>query len=180
MHLLTSSGAPPHTKIEVRTRLDSDIDNVQPWHYSNFEWHQFGSQAAKYEQMGAVRVSDACPVYNCHGFTFASRRTQVDEAGEATIAKILDEDGYQEVPELHTKTGDVVVYYDDQGLTQHSGFVIGRIVGQGLEVPKIWSKWGKGYEWVHPLRICPWSGMTTKFCRIMKWKYEKVFFKQTL
>ena len=159
----------------MRTRLNNDIDNIQPWHYSAFEWNQFGPQSTKYEKMGAVRISEACPVYNCHGLTFANRRTQVEEAGEMTVAKILNDDGYQEVPEAQTKTGDVVVYYNDQGQVEHSGLVVGRIVGSGLNVPEIWSKWGKGYEWRHPLRICPWNSMATKFYRMVKWKYEEVF-----
>jgi hypothetical protein len=174
MPLLSPSGVPPHTTIVLRTRLDNPIDNLQPWHYSVFEWGQLKSEFGKYEQLGAVRVSEPCPVYNCHGFTFASRRTQVDETSVTSIAKILEDDGYGEVPEPQAKFGDVVVYYDADGLAQHSGLVIGR--GE-LNVPKIWSKWGKGYEWSHPLGACLWGGMSTRFYRIMKWKYEEVFKK---
>jgi|SRR5580692_1052042 hypothetical protein len=172
MHLLDPSGAPPHTSIVLRTRLDSHIDNLQPWHYSSFEWNQLFAEPSKYESAGAVRVSELCPVYNCHGFTFASRRTQVDEVGESTIARILADDGFVEVPEPQTRLGDVVVYYDDSGVAQHSGMVIGRA---DMNIPKIWSKWGKGYEWVHPLGVCLWGGMTTKFYRMTKWKFEEVF-----
>ena len=107
-----------------------------------------------------MRVSELCPVYNCHGLTFASRRTQVDEAGVTTIAKILKDDGFQEVPEPQTRIGDVVIYYDEGGAAQHSGIVIGR---DAMNCPKIWSKWGKGYEWTHPLGICLWGGMSISF-----------------
>jgi hypothetical protein len=172
MPLLTSAGTPPHTKIVLRTRLDNEIDNVQPWHYSSFEWNQLDAEPSKFEKLGAVRVSELCPVYNCHGLTFASRRTQVDEVGETTIAKILEDDGFREVLEPQARLGDVVVYYDDEGLAQHSGIVISR---DAMNVPKIWSKWGKGYEWIHPLGICLWGGMSTRFYRIMKWKFEEVF-----
>jgi hypothetical protein len=175
MPLLTATGEPPHTKIIVQTRLQTEIDNIQPWHYSGFEWGQLNPQLEKWEKLGATHVSDPCPVYNCHGFTFASRRTQVDETNVTTIAKILEEDGYKEVQEAQAALGDVVVYYDEEGAAQHSGLVISRIVGQGLDVPKIWSKWGKGHEWVHPLRVCLWGGMSTRFYRILKWKFEEVF-----
>jgi hypothetical protein len=172
MNLLTPSGAPPHTSIVLRTRKNNEIDNLQPWHYSSFEWNQLDVEPSKYERLGAVRVSEPCPVYNCHGLTFASRRTQVDEVGETTIAKILGDDGYVEIPEPQARVGDVVVYFDASGLAQHSGIVIDR---DALRVPKIWSKWGKGYEFIHPLGICLWGNMPTKFYRISKWKYEEVF-----
>jgi len=172
MALLSSSGTPPHTSIELRTRLNNRIDNLQPWHYSSFEWNQLDADLAKYEMLGAIRVSGPCPVYNCHGLTFASRRTQVGETPAVNIARILEDDGFVEVPEPQARPGDVVVYYDETGIVQHSGLVIGRAE---MNVPKIWSKWGKGYEWVHPLGICLWGGMPTRFYRIMKWKFEEVF-----
>src|SRR5262245_35364311 len=37
-----------------------------------------------------------CRTFNCHGLTFASRRTWIDKSGE--VQKILDDDGYVEVP----------------------------------------------------------------------------------
>ena len=97
MPLLTASGEPPHTDIVLRTRLNNPIDNLQPWHYSSFEWNQLDCEPSKYERLGAVRVRQLCPCL-FHGLTFASRRTQVDEAGVTTIAKILKDDGFQEVP----------------------------------------------------------------------------------
>lgn len=176
MYLFNHAGGAPHRNIVLRTRLNNDIDNLQPWHYSSFEWSQLYAQPNKYEKLGAVRVSELCPVYNCHGLTFASRRTQVDETSATSISKILDDDGFTEVPASQTRLGDVVVYYDDTGSAQHSGIVICR---DEMNTPKVWSKWGKGYEWFHPLGICLWGGMATRFYRIMKWKYDEVF-KQNL
>jgi hypothetical protein len=168
MPLLNASGVPSHTNIALQTRLQTDIDNIQPWHYSSFEWRQLDSENEKYKRLGAEIVSEVCPVYNCHGLTFASRRTQVGEVGLVTIEKILADDGYTEVHEPNARFGDVVVYYDQNGLAQHSGFMVGR---GDYSVPRIWSKWGKGYEWVHPLGVCMWGGMKTRFFRITLWKY---------
>lgn len=170
--LLDSSGAVPHTSIVLQTRLRKEIDNLQPWEYSGFEWKQLDVEPTKYEPLGAYRVNDICPVYNCHGLTFASRRTQV-ASETATIAMILEDDGFEEIPERDAKIGNVVVYYEDNGRPEHSGIVIGR--QPAFDIPLIWSKWGKGYEVVHPLGACLWGGMTKRFYRISKWKFQEVF-----
>lgn len=172
MPLLTSTGEPPHTKIIVQTRLQTDIDNIQPWHYAAFEWAQLENEPNKYLPMGAVRVGKACPVYNCHGLTFASRRTQVDGSTDTPISRILEEDGYTRIPEPESVVGDVVIYRDAKGVIQHSGIVVGR---GDFKVPTIWSKWCKSYEMVHPLNACPYNDCTTEFYRITKWKFEEVF-----
>jgi len=167
--LLDSSGSPSHKNIEVQTRLGSSIDNIQPWHYSPFEWNQLGVGVAKYEALGAFRVSGTCPIYNCHGLTFASRRTQVDWTPE-TIAMILKEDGFEQIPDRQAQIGNVVIYYGDDGKPDHSGIVVGK--QREFDIPLIWSKWGKGYEMVHPLGACEWSGMLTRFYRIREWKSQ--------
>jgi hypothetical protein len=169
--LLDSSGAPPHKQIVLQTRLGSAIDNIQPWHYAPFEWNQLDVGLAKYEALGAVRVNGVCPIYNCHGLTFGSRRTQVDWS-PATIGMILEDDGFEEVRDRAPQIGNVVIYYGDDGKPEHSGIVIGKQSGDGYNVPLIWSKWGKGFEVVHPLGACSWAGMATRFFRIKAWKSQ--------
>jgi hypothetical protein len=173
MPLYDAYGSIPHSKITTQTRRGREIDNLQPWQYSSFEWKQLDEYPNKYEALGAVRLNEPCPVYNCHGLTFASRRTQV-EGSAATLTAILDDDGYERIPEGRTTTGDIVIYYIG-GLPEHSGIVMGRVTGRsGTDEIKIWSKWGKGNEWVHPVNICPWADSQRYFYRMTKWKPEEI------
>jgi hypothetical protein len=164
--LLDPTGVPEHRKIVLQTRLGNAIDNLQPWHYAPFEWKQLNVSLRKYEALGAVQVNGVCPIYNCHGLTFGSRRTQVDWT-PATINMILKEDDFEEVPDRDVRVGNVVIYYGDDGKPEHSGIVVGK--QREFDVPLIWSKWGKGQEVVHPLGACEWGGMPTRFYRIKEW-----------
>jgi len=168
---LTEDGSAPHTTIDLRTRLNNKIDNLQPWDYTHFEWHLLMEEPSKYEKLGAVRAGEMCPVYNCHGLTFASRRTQVEETN-ATITMILEDDGFVPIPEGELTTGDVVIYRDGDGIVQHSGIVLGR---GPFNVPRVWSKWGKGFPWVHPLNVSPYAECSPTYYRIKKWKINEVF-----
>jgi hypothetical protein len=119
--------------------------------------------------------SEACPVYNCHGLTFGSRRTTVTPA----VLPILEDDGFDPVLEKEARPGDIVLYSSARGEVIHSGFVIARdkveIVagGQPIVIPIIWSKWGKGYEMVHPVGECPYleeDGNFAAYYRLKRWK----------
>ncbi len=90
--------------------------------------------------------------YNCHGLTFASRRTWIYNASE--IQKILKEDDYKEVAEKDVLPGDIVLYTEN-GDIEHSGIVI------SLDPLRILSKWGPSQEVIHRLRECPYSGGVT-------------------
>ncbi len=134
--ILDAFGVPSHGKIVLRTRLDNDIDNIQPWSYSKIEWSRLGESPNQFEKLGARRTSEACPVYNCHGLTFGNRRTQVDDSYK-TISGILLDDGFDQIPESEVRLGDIVVYYDGEGNAAHSGIVLnkgdlrGPVVGRG-------------------------------------------------
>lgn len=174
MLLLNASGVPENTTIELRTRKNRAIDNLQPWSYSALEWKLLESGAwDRYEKAGAKRVGAHCPVYNCHGLTFGNRRTQV-KASSDIIAMILDDDGFVELKPANPEEGDIVVYYDSRGLPEHSGVVIG-IGPDPFKIPKIWSKWGKDYQWIHNVGVCPYDASNVRYYRITKWKYEEVF-----
>lgn len=176
--ILDASGNPRDTRIVLRTRLDNDIDNVQPWWYSHFEWNILDEEPNKFERLGAKRTSEANPVYNCHGLTFGNRRAQIAEPlGASSIALILRDDGFEEIPESQTRLGDVVVYYGGDGSVDHSGIVVGK---NELGSPLVWSKWGKGYEMLHTLGTCPYydsDNENAKFYRILKWQFQQVFGK---
>jgi hypothetical protein len=119
------------------------------------EWNQLAEPLARFTK--AERVSEACPVYNCHGLTFGSRRTQVTHS----VLPILEDDGFDLIPEKDARAGDVVLYSNPRGEVVHSGFVVARksveiITGSQSIIPIIWSKWGKGYEMIHPVGECPY------------------------
>jgi len=98
--------------------------------------------------------------YNCHGLSFAARRTGIHFATE--IAKILKDDEYAQVPEKKVIPGDIVIYYES-GDVVHSGIVV-QI--NELKVPIVLSKWGNCHEVVHQLARCPYPTIDVRFYRI--------------
>jgi len=110
-------------------------------------------------------AGEPCPIYNCHGLTFGSRRTGVHPTNQSVFS-LLDDDGFKEVSPKLTRPGDVILYFDSGGELIHSGIVVA-ILEYGI--PRVWSKWGKGYEMVHVLAACPYKFDSTKFYRL-QWK----------
>jgi hypothetical protein len=99
--------------------------------------------------------------YNCHGLSFASRRTNIYEPEE--VFKILNGDEYQEVkPPSTVCKGDMAVYFV-LGYPDHSGIVVD--VNQ-LKVPIILSKWGHAHEVVHRVAHCPYESGDVRYYRI--------------
>lgn len=172
MPLLDAAGRYGDTTIGLYTRSGNPIDNTQVWEHSRFEWQQLGEPLKRFAN--AERVSEACPVYNCHGLTFGSRRTQVTDA----VYPILDDDGFDILPsEKDVRTGDIVIYSNARGEAIHSGFIVWRNVvelmpGTKTVIPMVWSKWGKGYEMVHRIDECPYlddEGSHKRFFRLKRW-----------
>lgn len=88
-------------------------------------------------------------LYNCHGLTFASRRTQIDDAD---IEWVLEEDGYTKVGDWKkVQIGDIIVYRYN-GSIMHTGLVVKvnleAELSQGL-IECVLSKWGQGPEYFH-------------------------------
>ena len=106
------------------------------------------------------RPDEASRKYNCHGLTFASRRTRILDPAE--IAKILREDEYSEVAFTDVLPGDIVVYYKDGDL-EHSGIVVSV---DNFHVPTILSKWGSVHEVVHKVSQCPYDPANARYYRI--------------
>jgi len=92
------------------------------------------------------------------------------------ILPILDDDGFDFVPEKEARPGDIVVYWGELGDVVHSGFVVRREKAQigtaSMSIPIVWSKWGKGYEMIHPVGECPYleSGNSVTYYRLKRWK----------
>lgn len=95
--------------------------------------------------------------YNCHGLTFASRRTAIE--GPA-VEKILRDDEYTEVQIDKVLIGDIVVYRRGPDVL-HSGIMV-----RGFPELLVLSKWGSAHEVVHGVDDCEYPGNKT-FYRII-------------
>jgi len=103
--------------------------------------------------------------YNCHGLTFANRRTGIhgESFGGNDVTKIvngiLDDDGLRPMDRRDVKPGDLVIYFED-GEIAHTGIVVR--VDQGVPdtsaIRGVWilSKWGPAAEYLHQDFDCPW------------------------
>lgn len=157
------------SQLNLHTRCERQIENE-----INREAIRAGdrlqSEGIKRERPKAThRPSPPSRKYNCHGLTFASRRTVISQPSE--IAKILADDDYQKVGEESVLAGDIVIYYRD-GDVEHSGIVVSfdvlRGIGGGqVRVPVILSKWGMAHEVVHQLADCPYSAANVAYYRII-------------
>lgn len=135
--------------IRLETSKRTGITNYQGAEISAYNLNWDKDIANTYPR--AQRRTGPSATYNCHGFTFASRRTRVER--NANVRTILADDAYSEVPLADVLPGDVVIYFSDAGDLNHSGIVVE--AGGALVVPIVCSKWGNGGEFVHALRDCP-------------------------
>jgi hypothetical protein len=129
--------------IRLQTALKHDIPNLQFSEISAFERNWAADLPTHYPE--ATFRTALCARYNCHGLTFASRRTRIAEG--SSIALIRVHDNYDEIERRAVLPGDLVVYYDDDGDATHSGIVVAN--EEPLFVPIIVSKWGSGPEAIH-------------------------------
>lgn len=106
--------------------------------------------------------TDPSGIYNCHGMTFANRRTGIDDANELRL--ILHDDNYVEVSMEEALPGDVVLYEEESGDISHSGIVIEARSEHSL-TPRIVSKWGDLSEMIHGVNSCPYSGSKIRYYR---------------
>jgi hypothetical protein len=107
-----------------------------------------------------------CNTFNCHGLTFASRRTWIHQATE--VQKILDDDDYHIVDRAKVKPGDVAIFTKN-GEIGHSGIVVEviELLG-GLRVPRILSKWARLHEVVHRPSEGPYHDHQVTYYRISR------------
>ena len=145
-------------QLPLATRLGTAIENAIDLSALPAGQVQQAADYRKSYKIAKHRPTKACNTYNCHGLTFASRRTRIWNPSE--VQKILTEDGYVEVPLASVLIGDVIVYRNGQsGDWEHSGVVIddGRPKEElELQVPWILSKWGSAHEVIHPWNDCPY------------------------
>lgn len=154
---------PSQRDIILHTRKRQNILNCQCYEFSNYEKNLFPYFEKKFPK--AIPRTVPIPIYNCHGLTFASRRTRIFYSDE--IQKILADDGYTEVKIDEVKPGDIIVYYSGDGDVEHSGLVVSEPDKQ-LKIPYIVSKWGCYREMFHWANDCPYTFMNAKYYRVTK------------
>lgn len=161
MTIPTSLTQPIYTEIVVQTRKRSPIANSQVAVYEPCFEAEGIALIEQWNDTSRGRPRTKCDyVYNCHGMTFASRRTGIYASQD--VARILEEDDYQEVPANEVLVGDVIVYYGENGEANHSGLVIGVDVSESRNRVKqrvVWiiSKWGRLQEWLHQADYGPYT-----------------------
>ena len=142
-----------------RTQISNYVDNRTP---TAGELNYAAALRQKYPN-AEHRNTAVCHTYNCHGLTFAGRRTRVAPGSE--VRKILIEDGYQKIEYAELSSGDVVIYVSKEtGDIEHSGFVIKK----DAFGPWVLSKWGSAHEVVHRLGDSEYDPDNAEFYRIVR------------
>ena len=141
-------------QLQMQTARGVQIDNEQIDEISPFERNQFPQFERDFSFATEVRC-EPTPRFNCHGMTFASRRTGIFES--STLKQILNEDGYEQIEKDQVKAGDVIMYYGNDGDFEHSGLVVKPPTPNSLNVPTVRSKWAKYKELIHPGNRCPYN-----------------------
>ena len=134
--------------IGVETSKQTRIKTEQGAGLTNLDRHIDRDFADKFRN--ARRRTDVSAVYNCHGMTFASRRTRI--VSVIDVRRILSDDNYQVVTGNDILPGDIVLYLSVSGDINHSGVVVEYPLGK---TPWVFSKWGNGGEFIHEVRDCP-------------------------
>lgn len=151
------------TRLDLCTTMAKPIDNEQFLEMSHCEFGQCEELDKQYRGSVTIR-SPVSPIYNCHGLTFASRRTGVFE--NTVLEQILKEDHYMEIDRNNVLAGDVILYYGEDGDIEHSGVVIEPPIEEKLNVPKVYSKWGKYAEVIHLANNCPYNFSEVRYFRV--------------
>lgn len=156
-------------ELALETRKGSPIDNGQSWSYSIQELNEFAGYKARYANSHVRFRTTPSLIYNCHGMTFAARRTMINLSSE--IIKILKEDDYDLITG-DPEPGDVAIYIKDDGDIEHSAIVVGTrdeiTLEAKLKTVYVVSKWGKYCEAVHAVGECPYRWNTIKYYRVTK------------
>ncbi len=145
--------------IRLETSRRTGIANHQDAEISAYDRHWSDRIPKLYRNV--IPRTDPSAAYNCHGLTFASRRTRVDNTSD--VFRVIHDDNWVEIPMNGILPGDIVIYFSEEGDANHSGIVMEY---RQLAVPLICSKWGNAGEYIHALQNCPpVYGPVTKFYR---------------
>lgn len=150
-------------EIALETVKGNQIPNDQSGEIFNYDRAKFEDLTDKFGNHVDKRGKPT-PLYNCHGMTFAARRTWVYHTN--AVRKILDDDNYCEVEMENVLPGDIIIYFSEDDI-DHSGVVVRRSSeDELLNVPVICSKWGKYSEVIHRANNCPYDFSNTKYYRV--------------
>ena len=149
----------PRVKLALETRRKSAIDNLLNRERAVAGLHLAVEALKKKYPHADHRQVGPCHTFNCHGLTFGSRRTWIDNPSE--ILKIIKEDDYEVVQFRDISVGDIAVYFVN-GDVEHSGIVV-EITAAG---PRILSKWGPCQEVVHLVAECEYEASNVVYYRI--------------
>jgi hypothetical protein len=149
------------TPLELETRMKTPIINLLDRTPSIAGYFQAVIDFKSKFSNAIHRPVGPCKTFNCHGLTFASRRTWV---GSPEVSKILADDDYVQVPnEDPILPGDIALYVKDRDYN-HSGIV----VYLKQDTPWILSKWGECQEAVHAVLDCPYFDCNVEYHRVNK------------
>lgn len=149
--------------IALETANNQPIANYQSLEVSRFEKNVEELIQKEYGQT-TIRRLQISGQYNCHGLTFASRRTGIHDS--EMVELILREDKYVEIPVAQVLAGDIILYFGKNNNIEHSGVVVEPPSKASLSIAKIFSKWGKYSERVHFMNNCPYDSSLVKYYRV--------------
>lgn len=160
------SGSKPTTgskpTIRLQTRKGTDINNYQ---LLGVDVKDYEAQMEKLRRQHPgiiLRPDTISGIYNCHGMTFASRRTGINKITMALIA----EDSFNRINDSEVLPGDVVLYIDSWGEIEHTGFITSvDLQNRSNFTIMVLSKWGDGSEVIHSLYNCPYAKENIQFFR---------------
>jgi hypothetical protein len=147
--------------MRLETSSGNGIDNEQGPEITQYDlnWHRHFTRL----YLTAQHRTRPSGIYNCHGLTFASRRTCLHTT--ADLKRIMADDRYEELQQKDVMAGDIVVYFSDSGDANHSGIVTSYDPNHDA-APLVCSKWGRAGEFLHSLHSCPKAyGPNVKFYR---------------
>lgn len=155
-------------RLALATTKGNDIENeqfVEVNYLDDAGTHEFlekyGNRVCSAFKRRCEHIS---PIYNCHGLTFASRRTGIFD--NEVLEQILQDDGYVQLRTEQVLPGDVILYFGPENDIEHSGIVIEPPTALNLNVPLVLSKWGRLLEGVHLANRCPYNFSNTRYYRI--------------
>ena len=150
------------SELNLHTRSETQIQNEICRSDPPYGDHLQKADWKKKHPYATHRPVGPCRTYNCHGLTFASRRTGIWNPAE--IHKILKEDEYHEINYKSIMIGDIALYHGNNGDIEHSGIIVS-IDDFG---PMILGKWGWAHEVIHRQSDCPYDASSVRYYRIIK------------
>lgn len=148
--------------LTLQSRVGREVENFFDDRQPSPGINTASTDARKTYRTARHRPTSPSARYNCHGLTFAGRRTSIESPRE--VEQILFDDNYVEVPRPDVVAGDVAIYYEN-GSIEHSGIVM-----ETGDLGVIWilSKWGELHEAVHKPHDCMYDASDVRFFRIVR------------